>query len=462
MLFKNAIILITFILNITSIFSLSLPFYSNKNLNNATTILEILDFFRNNEIYSYIEIGDPSQTLPFIITSYDSSSTIKQTACPISSSFDISNSQTVQKYYNEMNYRYYSIKDFISFDNNNKNIFMNFIYYNQTDENDKGCGFIGIQNLEKDQRNDTNNIIIQLKNLSLIDKAIFYFNYTGNNSGFLNIGVEPFEFNSYLYSKNNMKKTGIDPILDYEIKTDTRGKFRWNLNITKVFYFQNLPIESKRDPYVEVSRKKRRKVDNFQALLEPDDYLIKGPYEYQEVIEEDFFDTLISENMCKRIIHEGKYYFVCQKEYKSILKKAFPTIYFYSNTLKYMFQLTYDDLFIEKDEHLIFAIYFDYLQIEVFKDAFLSEWHFGKVFLKKYCFSFDLDNEQLIFYKENIIRPKINKPLEQNKENGTIKRLYQFGLILIVIAIGILAFILERLVKRKNRISNTLIDYENK
>ena len=109
------------------------------------------------------------------------------------------------------------------------------------------------------------------------------------------------ETNPQLFSQNNMQIIDVDYILDYEIKREYRGKFRWNLNISKVFYFKKLPIQSELDPYVEIRRKKRRKVDYFQALIIPEHNLIKGPFEYQENIEEDFFDQLIHDNICKKV-----------------------------------------------------------------------------------------------------------------------------------------------------------------
>ena len=463
MFFKNAVILISFILTTTTIFTLSIPFYSIKNLHNSTTHLEILDFFKNNNIYSFIEIGEPPQNLPIIITSHDSSSIIKKTDCPISSNYDINFSKNVQIIYEENNNRYYFIKEYISFDKyNNNKLYMNFIYYNHTDIIGNTCGFIGTQFIQKNEVNDTNNLIIELKKMNIINKTIFYFNYTEDDNGFLNIGIEPFEINPLLYSKKNMKIINTDSILDFEIKKTDRYQFRWNLNFSKVFYFKKLPIQSKLDPYVEVSRKKTRKVNYFQALLVPEQNLIKGPFEYQELIDDDFFDSLISNSVCKKVNFERKFFYVCKKDYKDLIKKTFPSLYFYSNALNNMFVLNYDDLFIEKGEYLIFSIYFDFLQIEVFAGAFLSEWHFGKTFLKKYCFSFDPDKGQIRFYKDNIIKPKkTKKPEEKNVENTTTQRLYQLGLILIVVAIGALAFALERIVKRKNRINNSLIDYEN-
>ena len=69
---------------------------------------------------------------------------------------------------------------------------------------------------------------------------------------------------------------------------DTR-KYKWNLNFSQVFYFKKLPIQSSADPYSEVSRKNTRRVDFFQAMLMPEEALIKGPFEYMERIDENKF-----------------------------------------------------------------------------------------------------------------------------------------------------------------------------
>ena len=301
--------------------------------------------------------------------------------------------------------------------------------------------------------------------MKYIDKAIIYFNYTKNNNLLLNIGVEPFEINPILYSEKNMKILDVDSILDYKIKVENTGKYRWNLNISKVFYFKKLPIQSNLDPYVEISRKNTRRVNFYQALLVPEDNLIKGPFEYEEQIEKDFFYDNIKDNICKKINFERKYFFVCKKEYKYLFENTFPSLYFYSKELDYMFELTFKDLFIEQKDYLVFAIYFDYFQTEVFVGAFLSEWFFGKTFLQKYCFSFDLDNGKIRFYKENKIKKRNNSKVDNkndNKSNINI-RYYQLGLIFVILTIAVIAFIWDRIVKRKsNRLNNALIDYNLK
>ena len=80
--------------------------------------------------------------------------------------------------------------------------------------------------------------------------------------------------------------------------------------LTKVFYFKKLPIQSNLDPYVEISRKNTRRVNFFQALLIPEDNLIKGPFEYEAQIEDDFFDRFIKDNIYKKINFERKYFFI--------------------------------------------------------------------------------------------------------------------------------------------------------
>ena len=85
-----------------------------------------------------------------------------------------------------------------------------------------------------------------------------------------------------------------------------------------------------------------------------------------------------------------------------------------------------------------------------------------KIFLQKYCFSFDLDNGKIRFYQENNIKRRNNSKVDNkndNKNNSNI-RYYQLGLIFVILTIAVIAFIWDRVVKRKsNRLNNSLIDY---
>ena len=130
-----------------------------------------------------------------------------------------------------------------------------------------------------------------------------------------------------------------------------------------------------------------------------------------------------------------------------------------------MFELTYDDLFFEIGENLVFGIYFDTNLIEVFQGAYISEWFFGKIFLKKYSFAFDFEKHELKFYKK--IKAKKNQ--NEEKRNSEIKnntssnkKIFELGLILVVIFIGVFAFILDRFIRKRYKNNSLLIDYNNK
>jgi len=123
---------------------------------------------------------------------------------------------------------------------------MAFVYYYQSNRQENICAYFGTQFIKQNEKekNTTINLFLQLKQINLIKKLIYYFNYTSNNI-MLNIGIEPSEINSKIYSHQNMTEIDVDYILDHEKKkVDFTGNYRWNLNFSKAFYFKKLPIES--------------------------------------------------------------------------------------------------------------------------------------------------------------------------------------------------------------------------
>ena len=104
MFFKNALILLlSILLNIDQTIPFSLPFYSSKNFSNLTTPLQIIDSLKNNMKYFFIEIGKPSQKLPLIYSSHDSSLTIMKKDCPIKSNYDLNLLKNAKITYEENN-----------------------------------------------------------------------------------------------------------------------------------------------------------------------------------------------------------------------------------------------------------------------------------------------------------------------------------------------------------------------
>lgn len=124
-----------------------------------------------------------------------------------------------------------------------------------------------------------------------------------------------------------------------------------------------------------------------------------------------------------------------------------------------MFELTYDDLFLEHNDYIIFLIYFDYFQIELFRGAFLSEWYFWQALPQKYCFSFDLDKGKIRFYRENIVKSQSNKKLKKkNLSSGINKIFYPLVIILVVFLLRyLLLFLKEYQKEEKELITHLLI-----
>ena len=77
MFLKNVFILFFLIIKLSQISSLIIPLHSTKNFSNVNSILEILDSYKNDMKYSYIEIGVPPQKFQIIFTSEEASNLIK-------------------------------------------------------------------------------------------------------------------------------------------------------------------------------------------------------------------------------------------------------------------------------------------------------------------------------------------------------------------------------------------------
>ena len=141
---KNVFIFLLFIIIFQQIYPLIIPLNSIKNVSSANGLLEILDSFKNNIKYSYITIGFPRQRFQIIYTSIESTNNIKGEKCFPDSFYNYNLSTTKQFAYEQNELNYFSVNDFISFDNSHNNYLMNFLYYNSTINKKENCGNIGL------------------------------------------------------------------------------------------------------------------------------------------------------------------------------------------------------------------------------------------------------------------------------------------------------------------------------
>ena len=139
--------------------------------------------------------------------------------------------------------------------------------------------------------------------------------------------------------------------------------------------------------------------------------------------------------------------------------KYFPPLKFYQYEFNYTFELTYKDLFIEKNDKIILLVFFDVLRFE---------WTLGKPFLRKYSFLINQDTKMIGFYNKKKSEKKIDN--ENNKNESFFDSKWIILLILLIIFVSILLIFFGILIgiylfrnKRKNKyIIDEDYDYSTK
>lgn len=263
-----------------------------------------------------------------------------------------------------------------------------------------------------------NNIIFQLKEKNYISSYSFniHFQLFEINkeifNGFIVIGNEPHQYLKRSYNEYQLLKT-----LAY--KKDK--ELSWDIHFNKIYYlrannYQKI-INENSDFY-------------NQASLFPESSLIIGTLDYEQNIRYDFFNNLIFKRKCIKETINFMIFYYC---YKNLIEKNdlenFPILYFSNIELNYEFELTYEDLFFEKDELLYFLIiFYDYPdEVQNYFFSYISRWEFGTPFLKKYFFTYDYDGKYIGFYNSKKL---IKKNLGKNSNNK---------IILLIISISILS-----------------------
>ena len=430
----------------------SLPFNSFFKYGNRTNISSIDDLSRIN-LYSKINIGEPlyeikaflsvqhsyfsinkdylSKNINDFFTHYNikKSNSFKNVSTNISILGNINyDSVATEKFelniYNYIKKEYYNISldDMI-------------IIYNDNDKNDQNIlntyylniGF-QIINQKKYKEREQFNFINQLKKKNIIqryDWCIFFQKGKNNNGSFLYnpnelinakgeilIGDLPNNYNSNFHSQQLLST--------YSIFSDSL--YKWALEFSNVYYNKSLN-EIKKIHYTDVQ-------------LNINSYVILSPMIYYYNIKNDYFDYYLSKKICK--IYQGDEYktFYCEKSENFTIDdlKKFPTLYMEHKEFEYIFEFTYEDLFIEKDNNYWFLV-----ALSVFNND-LEEWFMGIIFLRKYNLIFNQDSKTISFYNPN--KPISSERSETNNNNNNNIGGYNSIIIIFIIIIIIFAILL--------------------
>ena len=97
------------------------------------------------------------------------------------------------------------------------------------------------------------------------------------------------------------------------------------------------------------NKKQKEEVKTFSVKITIDLGLVIAPDEYKNKIEELFFNEMKQEMKCFNDTNKSYIFYWCDKSSENDIKNNFHTLYFYMQLYYKTFELTYKDLFIEKN-----------------------------------------------------------------------------------------------------------------
>ena len=254
----------------------------------------------------------------------------------------------------------------------------------------KSTNYVGILGLAYNNFNfPSNNFIKELKTKAVINSAIWSIDFPDIDEdtytkGNIIIGELPHIYDPQYYKKDEYYKTKIflnnDTASDWTIKTDSVSLMKDGNIGASCDYINSISI-------------------NFGV------HMMYAPKSLFEQLKDLYFDKLFDNRICdyKKIkIDKEKIIFVfCDKKSFNINEqKKFPKIIFNIQNLGGDLELNYKDVFMAKDDQIYLMIAFSSKEIE-------NNFKLGQIFLYKYKFTFDYDNKEIGFYRNDLNNEKI-------------------------------------------------------
>ena len=291
--------------------------------------------------------------------------------------------------------KFYEIEEiFYLYKNTDKNdifnstIYLRFLYGNYKNEEEIIYGKIGL-NMNNYKDNTCPRFIHSLKNTNILKKYIWFFDFFSSSHGIFYIGSEP-----HLYNLTNNTCKGYQYVKMNTIITK-EGYLNWELSFNKII------IKNETNNYIFNLNNKIVQIDFNLGL-------IIGTYEYQKIIEENFFNFLIKNNKCKKTfveysfnnIRRNKYYvYNCNPSFSHYFSISyydiFPEIEFFHIDMEHSLKLSRYDLFERINGYYYFLIIFEV-------DKKNNIWKLGQPFLRKYQLLFDYDSKTIGYYDKKI------------------------------------------------------------
>ena len=266
------------------------------------------------------------------------------------------------------------------------------------------------------------NLVFQFKRANITSSYKWFIEYDNkdNLAGKLILGVDPHEYNPKKYNEINSKIT--KPIKRID------NNFYWDIQVNEIYLKNNNSTDLILDKEINLY---------LTCSLEVSLGVIFGTSGYKNYINDFFSKEKMCHNANPLILNKYIIYY-CKKDIKENLKANFSSLVFNHRYLNKSFELNFDDLFLEKGEYIYFLVFFDRYDME--------NWKFGKPFLSKYFFSYDLDGRTITFYDNG---------KEKDDENSNILVLIIVIIILFLIFIVIGFFVGKYIYSYKKRKKGT-------
>ena len=402
---KFKIIIYIFYLFIKSDFCIVvIPFKTFKLTEPSNfTVESILRAWRTNLIYTTISIGSPPQNIIMTINSNSFGTNLFQHMCDIpislynkseSKTFKVRQSATYYPmirasvieesiyFYNDL--KMDKLKEYKNFkiiysDNKKEDQSYLYEYHNYT------CINTGLKLFYNSEIEKFSNIIDQLAQ-NHGESYDFTFKYTSNDEGMVIIGAEPHVFEPETYLEKDYRTIGAGD-------SDKQDYRDFHLTFDEIYIsYKDNDSENAVNKILNETKKIRIKFDLG---------VIHGPSDYKIMIKKFFFDELLDKKICGEDNNTLGFY--CDKDKaEKILKNKFPPLYFKMNQFNKIFELNYNDLFREINGKIYFLVFFTSTSQNYFE--------IGKIFLKKYTFTFNQDSRIIGYYIKT-----------QNHNNDTIE-----------------------------------------
>lgn len=416
---------------------------------------KIMHNFLTNNIYTELNIGNPSQNLATFIKSKDFCSYIGSNLCNIeNSNYDSSKSDDFK------NTTPYNLK-FKDFQNvclanekikfgttiNNYLSSLEEVYFNQfyhapnnsySSDNPNTCGVFGLKYKADENIEGENNCINIINGLyenellkNNIKNNLFVIKYSKNEEnidGKLIIGNYPHEYESNNYDKNNYVEV-------YLNETSLKTNNDFHTTFYEAYFYKNNKIGI-------FSQKVSINIpENLHSVFILEQNMFMVPQQFFDYYKDYFFKEYIDKEICELLpIDLSKYNtIICQKDKIESLTsfyETFPTLFLFHFGFNTTFEFTGQELLKEDKGILYFMLFTDVTNND-------NYWGIGKIFLEKYLLTFDYGKNSIGYY----LGTKENDDDDEEKEefdflkNGIYVILILGANILVIISCALYAII---------------------